>query len=130
MMVEVRGVSRAIDDALRDSALESLTQLLRQLSDEARRRKERLEVYSNLEPGFNHWLALAALYLKAEENLPIRLVVEQTDQETIPQAQVIRDQADRVIHTNSKNRPTPSTVWIDYGNGEPNLDSDPKHRVL
>ena len=128
--VEVRVVSRAIDEALLDSVLESLTQLLRQLSDEARQRRERLEIYSNLEPGFNHWLALAALYLKAEENLPIILVIEQTGNLTVPQSQSIRDQADRVIQSNTKNRPTPSTVWIDYGDGEPNLDSDSKHRVL
>ena len=129
--VEVRVMSRAIDEILRDSVLESLTQLLRQLSEEAKQKREdKLEVYSNLEPGLNHWLALAALYLKVEENLPIALVVEQTINPTVPQSQGIRDQADRVIQANSKNRPIPSTVWIDYGDGEPNLDSDPKHKVL
>jgi hypothetical protein len=126
-VMEVRGVSRAIDEAHQDSVLESLTQLLRQLNEEARQKQERLEVYSNLEPGLNHLLALATLYLKTEEERPIALVIEQTDNATIPQAQAIRKQADRILQANTKNRPNAEKVWIDYGD-EPNLDLE--QRIL
>ena len=126
-VMEVRVVSRSIDDALQDSVLENLTQLLRQLSEEAKQKQEKLEVYSNLEPGLNHWLALAALYLKTEEKRPIVLVIEQTDNATIPQVQAIREQADRILQANTKNRPNTEKVWIDYGD-ELNLDSE--QRIL
>ena len=126
-VMEVRGVSRAIDDAHQDSVLESLTQLLRQLSEEARQKQEKLEVYSNLEPGLNHLLALATLYLKTEEKRPIALVIEPTDNATIPQAQAIREQADRILQANTKNRPNTEKVWINYGD-EQNLDSE--QRIL
>ena len=126
-IMEVRVVSRAIDDALQDSVLESLTQLLRQFSEEAKQKQEKLEVYSNLEPGLNHLLALAALYLKVEEERPIALVIEQTDNATIPQDQEIREQADRILQSNTKNRPNAEKVWIDYGD-ELNLDSE--QRIL
>ncbi|MCX5965935.1 MAG: relaxase/mobilization nuclease domain-containing protein [Cyanobacteria bacterium] len=128
-VMEVRVVSRAIDDALQDSVLERLTQLLRQFSEEAKQKQEKLEVYSNLEPGLNHLLALAALYLKTEEERPIVLVIGATDNATIPQAQTILEQADRILQGNTKNRPNAEKVWIDYGD-EPNLNLDPKQRVL
>ena len=126
-VMEVRGVSQAIDDSLQDSVLENLTQLLRQLSEEARQKQEKLEVYSNLEPGLNHLLALATLYLKTEEKRPIALVIEPTDNATIPQAQAIREQADRILQANTKNRPNAEKVWIDYGD-EQNLDLE--QRIL
>jgi hypothetical protein len=85
-----------VDESLRDQSLESLTQLLRQLADEAKERKcDRLEVFSTLATEAQQWLVIAALHLKAKHDM-ITVTVLAGKEEESPIA-ALRKAADRVI---------------------------------
>ena len=69
MRVTINGT--VMDESLRDRSLESLTQLLLQLAEEAREKNcDRLEVFSTLEPGAQQWLAITALHLREQQERP------------------------------------------------------------
>ena len=89
------------DESLRDRSLESLTQLLLQLAEEAREKNcDRLEVFSTLEAGVQQWLAIVALHLREQQerpaNQPITVIVlAGNDEESTIVA--LRQAADRVM---------------------------------
>jgi hypothetical protein len=85
-----------VDESLRDQSLESLTQLLRQLADEAKERKcDRLEVFSTLATEAQQWLVIAALHLKAKQDMITVTVLAGKEEESTIAA--LRKAADRVI---------------------------------
>jgi Relaxase/Mobilisation nuclease domain len=90
-------VSNAVvDESLHDRSLESLTQLLRQLVDEATERKyDRLEVFSTLESGAQQWLAIAALHLREQQDrITVTVLAGENEDSAIA---ALRQAADRVI---------------------------------
>ncbi len=85
-----------VDESLRDRSLESLTQLLRQLADEAKERKcDRLEVFSTLDTEVQQWLAIAALHLREQQELITVTVLAGKHEESAIAS--LRQAADRVI---------------------------------
>ena len=90
-----------VDESSRDRSLESLTQLLRQLTDEAKEKNcDRLEVFSTLEPGAQQWLAIAALHLREQQDIAAKpkimvTVLASEDRESTIVA--LRQAADRVL---------------------------------
>ena len=100
MRVTINGT--VMDESLRDRSLESLTQLLRQLAEEAKEKNcDRLEVFSTLEPGAQQWLAIAALHLREQQDIAAKptttvtvLLAGKNDEPTIV---ALRQAADRVI---------------------------------
>ena len=99
MRVTINGT--VMDESLRDRSLESLTQLLLQLAEEAREKNcDRLEVFSTLEPGAQQWLAITALHLREQQERPANpkitvTVLAGNDNESTIVA--LRQAADRVI---------------------------------
>ena len=90
-----------VDEALRDRSLESLTQLLRQLAEEAKEKNcDRLEVFSTLEPGAQQWLAIAALHLREQQTtatMPTISVTVLAGENDEPTTTALRQAADKVI---------------------------------
>ena len=99
MRVTINGT--VMDESLRDRSLESLTQLLRQLADEAKEKNcDRLEVFSTLEPGAQQWLAIAALHLREQQTtrtMPTISVAVSAGENEEPTIVALRQAADRVI---------------------------------
>jgi hypothetical protein len=89
------------DESLRDRSLESLTQLLLQLAEEAREKNcDRLEVFSTLEPGAQQWLAITALHLREQQERPANPKITVTvlaGNDNEPTIVALRQAADRVM---------------------------------